>query len=64
MKVVVRSSSLLFTLLSIIFHAPIRRAKRLESVSEEPRTELGSPAVPHRDAGRAVETGRQSDLFF
>ena len=28
MKVVVRSSSLLFTLLSIILHAPIRRVKR------------------------------------
>jgi hypothetical protein len=34
MKVVVRSSSLLFTLLSIVLQAPIRRTKRPDSGTE------------------------------
>ena len=43
MKVVVRSSSLLFTLLSIILHVPIQRVKRStavdESSAEDPKGE-------------------------
>ena len=34
MKVVVRSSSLLFTLLSIILHVPIQRVKRTAAADE------------------------------
>ena len=37
MKVVVQSSSLLFTLLSIVFNAPIRRVDRKTAGPEQPR---------------------------
>ena len=36
MKVVVQSSSLLFTVLSILFHVPITRVKRKPERTEEP----------------------------
>ena len=47
MKVVVRSSSLLFTLLSIILHVPIQRVKQ--------RT-AGDQSAPGKDSERVRET--------
>lgn len=41
MKVVVQSSSLLFTLLSIILNVPITRVKRKPVAREETRREPG-----------------------
>jgi hypothetical protein len=49
MKVVVRSSSLLFTLLSIVLHVPIQRVKRRGAES--------APAAG-RDSSRAAEIPR------
>lgn len=48
MKVVVRSSSLVFTLLSIIFHVPITRVKR--QTSEKPKV----PVPGSRDVAQAL----------
>ena len=63
MKVVVRSSSLLFTLLSIILQVPIRRKKRPVEEAAAPVTEQGR--LPDSDSGpiSALESGRQRDLF-
>ena len=47
MKVVLRSSSLLFTLLSIILHVPIQRVKRSTAVDE---------SATEKDPKRETET--------
>jgi len=47
MKVVVRSSSLLFTLLSIILHVPIQRVKRTTAADE---------SAAEKDSKRLAET--------
>jgi len=47
MKVVVRSSSLLFTLLSIILHVPIQRVKRSTAADE---------SAAEKDPKRETET--------
>ena len=52
MKVVVRSSSLLFTLLSIIFHVPIQRAKR----------SANGNAAPEGDSDRAIDAAYRNDV--
>jgi len=51
MKVVIRSSSLLFTLLSIIFHVPIHR------ISKQPGAETGSAS----DSASHAKTDPQPD---
>ena len=50
MKVVVQSSSLLFTLLSIIFNVPITRVKRAPADRDGPRRE-----IRRQPAGVALE---------
>jgi hypothetical protein len=72
MKVVVRSSSLLFTLLSIVLQAPIRRTKRLESGTESsgenngqdiPPARYHAPADSHAPAALASGGHRNPDLL-
>jgi hypothetical protein len=63
MKVVLRSSSLLFTLLSIVLQVPIRRTKRPVDEAAGPVTEPGRPTDSHSGAVSALESSRQRDLF-
>ena len=66
MKVVVRSSSLLFTLLSIILHVPIQRVKRGPAL-DAPLAENESSSVTEgrsrqshtRDENEPVVTGER-----
>ena len=62
MKVVVRSSSLLFTLLSIILQVPIRRKKRPVEEAIVPVTEPVRPLDSHSGAASALDRP-QRDLF-
>jgi len=65
MKVVVRSSSLLFTLLSIILHVPIQRVKRSgeESSPSVGKDSGGVTAIPRVPAQKEVlvVTGSRRD---
>ncbi len=54
MKVVLRSSSLVFTILSIVLHAPIRRRTDMRSDEHPPRKEPGRETQP--DSIRAKRT--------
>ncbi len=56
MKVVVRSSSLLFTLLSIILHVPIQRVKRTgaEGVPSAGEDSIGVTEIPRVPAQKEV----------
>lgn len=66
MKIVVRSSSLLFTLLSIVLHVPIQRVKR-DAVSDAPLPEKEPASVTEetyrqrqpRDENEPVVTGER-----
>jgi hypothetical protein len=72
MKVVVRSSSLLFTLLSIVLQVPIRRAKRSDAgtvssaennPSENTTKRYRTPADSRAQAAIAVGGQRDNDLL-
>lgn len=61
MKVVIRSSSLLFTLFSIIFHAPIRRTAKPGTVeADQPRPTAETDPNP----GPPSESVNQSPLVL
>lgn len=63
MKVVLRSSSLLFTLLSIVLQVPIRRTKRSVHEAVTPITEQGRSTDSHSGAAGALDSRPQRDLF-
>lgn len=62
MKVVIRSSSLLFTLLSIIFHVPIRRIAKPNAMEATPRPESNESGSTN--PGRSTESHRETSFVL
>jgi hypothetical protein len=64
MKVVIRSSSLLFTLLSIIFHVPIRRTTKQPDLESSSPGDQVSQGNAESNGSSSIESHREASLVL